>query len=59
MFATLRTNISCVTIAPHENPDWKCNLLQFDANQGDTECAKNERLIMAMGSRLATPSSFR
>jgi hypothetical protein len=34
MFATLRTNISCVTIAPHENPDWKCNLLQFDANQG-------------------------
>jgi hypothetical protein len=27
--------------------------------RGDTECDKNERLIMAMGSRLAIPFSFR
>jgi hypothetical protein len=28
-------------------------------HQGDTECDKNERRSMAMGNRLATPSSFR
>jgi hypothetical protein len=34
MLATLRTNFSCVTIAPHENPNSKRNLLRFDAKKG-------------------------
>jgi hypothetical protein len=32
IFTTLRSNFSGVTIAPHEDPNSKCNLLQFDAN---------------------------
>jgi hypothetical protein len=59
MFATPRANFFCVTIAPHENQNLKCNLLPFDAKQGDTECDKNERRLMAIGGQLATPSSFR
>jgi hypothetical protein len=59
MFATLRVKISCVTIAPHENQNRKRMLLPFRANQGVTECEKNERLIKPIGNRVATLSSSR
>jgi hypothetical protein len=48
-FATLRSNFSCVTIAPHENQNQKRNLLQFDANK--SEGMLNATRANADGSR--------
>jgi hypothetical protein len=58
MIATLRT----IFFLRHNRAARKSQLKMqaaHDANQGESECDKNERWLMALGNRKAIPSFFR
>src|ERR1700730_8308253 len=49
----------CATIAPYEKPICKFRVSQFDAKQGDTECAAIISLSMKTRRRLTLPFIFK
>jgi hypothetical protein len=59
MIATLRTNFFLRHNRAARKSQLKMQAAQLDANQGESECDRNERWLMALGNRKAIPSFFR